>query len=96
MERFAFSVADFCASRCISRAKFYELLAAGLAPQSFTVGSRRLISAEAAKDWRARMEHEAHARNLAGLGQTTSARISNAIPASGVDSEWPGKQREAK
>ena len=96
MERFAFSVADFCASHCISRAKFYELLASGLAPQTFAVGSRRLISAEAAKDWRARMEHEAHAKNLAGLGLTTSARISHAKPVSGVDSEWPRKQQEAK
>jgi hypothetical protein len=50
------SVAEFCSAHRISRAKFYQLLGEGLAPASFFVGRRRLITQEAAGQWRTQME----------------------------------------
>lgn len=56
MDQLAFDVSSFCSHHGISRAKFYQLLQQGLAPKTFRVGRRRLVSAEAAKAWRAEME----------------------------------------
>jgi len=56
VNQLVFSVADFCTLHAISRAKFYQLLDAGLAPATFFVGRRRLITLEAARDWRLKME----------------------------------------
>jgi predicted DNA-binding transcriptional regulator AlpA len=52
----AFSVPEFCSAHRISRAMYYLLARDGRAPRHFKVGRRRLISAEAAADWRRRME----------------------------------------
>lgn len=54
-----FSVDEWCQLSGISRTRFYELMAEGLAPKSFKVGKRRLISAEAAAAWTAQMEANA-------------------------------------
>lgn len=51
-----FNVAAFCAAHDISRAKFYHLLKIGQGPRVMKVGSRTLISHEAAADWRREME----------------------------------------
>jgi hypothetical protein len=60
MERFseldAFSVAEFCQRHGICRAGYYNLRREGLAPKSFKVGRRRLISKESAAEWRSKME----------------------------------------
>ena len=48
----------FCETHSISRASFYNLLKSGKAPKIMKVGSRTLISAEAAAAWRVRMEAE--------------------------------------
>jgi hypothetical protein len=54
----AFSIQQFCNTHSISRAKFYLLLKEGLAPKLMCVGRRRLISVEAAAEWRKKMEAE--------------------------------------
>lgn len=54
-----FSVPEFCASHSISRGHFYRLMKDGMAPAIIKVGKRTLISAEAAADWRRRMEQAA-------------------------------------
>jgi predicted DNA-binding transcriptional regulator AlpA len=60
MEKLAYSVSEFCALHGISRSAFYKSLNAGLAPKLMRVGSRILISREAAAEWRrAREQAEA-------------------------------------
>ncbi len=51
-----YTVAQFCNSHHISRSMFYKLLKQGQGPRRMVVGRRRLISNEAAADWRQRME----------------------------------------
>jgi hypothetical protein len=48
----AYTVNEFCAAHRISRAKLYQLWAAGLGPRFMHVGTKRIISIEAAADWR--------------------------------------------
>jgi predicted DNA-binding transcriptional regulator AlpA len=61
VETNAFSIEQFCQSHGISRAKFYLLRAENRAPREMKVGTRTLISVEAAEAWRRRMEAETHA-----------------------------------
>jgi hypothetical protein len=55
----AFSIDEFCAGHGISRAMFYVLKKTGKAPVEMKVGTRVLISIEAAAAWRRQMEVEA-------------------------------------
>jgi hypothetical protein len=48
----AFTVAEFCLAHKISQAFYYELKRAGLGPREMVLGRRRIISGEAAADWR--------------------------------------------
>ena len=59
--RKAFSIDEFCAAHGISRAMYYLLAKAGKAPRTMCVGARRLISEEAASDWRRLMETDGKA-----------------------------------
>jgi hypothetical protein len=52
----AFSVNEFCEMHRISRAYFYKILKMGLGPRIMTVGGRKLVSHEAAADWRRERE----------------------------------------
>jgi len=52
----AFSVLEFCDAYRISKARYYELKAKGLAPVEMIVGRRRIISHEAAERWRRQRE----------------------------------------
>jgi predicted DNA-binding transcriptional regulator AlpA len=52
----AYSIEEFCKSHRISRGTFYNLLKAGHAPTIMKVGARTLVSAEAAAEWRRKME----------------------------------------
>ena len=52
----AFSIPEFCRRHGISRAHFYNLSKSGHGPALMRVGRRTLISAEAAAEWRRRME----------------------------------------
>ena len=52
------TVPAFCADNSLSRSLFYRLVKEGRGPRLAKVGRRTLISAEAAAEWRARMERE--------------------------------------
>ena len=52
----AFTVHEFCAAHRISRALFYLLVRDGNGPRLLKAGRRTLVTAEAATDWRRRME----------------------------------------
>ena len=56
------SVAEFCKAHGISCAHFYNLKKRGLAPKTLVLGRRRLVSQEAAAEWRRRMEASANER----------------------------------
>jgi hypothetical protein len=57
VERAAYTIEEFCeAHGGFSRAHFFNLRAAGLGPREMCVGRRRLISKEAAEDWRRQRE----------------------------------------
>jgi predicted DNA-binding transcriptional regulator AlpA len=53
------SIAGFCARQSISRAHFYNLQKQGKAPRVAHVGSRRIITPEAERDWGREREAEA-------------------------------------
>jgi predicted DNA-binding transcriptional regulator AlpA len=52
------SVPVFLAEHGISRSLFYRLVNEGRGPRLTKIGGRTLITAEAATEWRARMERE--------------------------------------
>lgn len=52
----AFTIDEFCHAHRISRAHFYNLQKDGTAPRTMRLGSRVLISAESAADWRRERE----------------------------------------
>jgi hypothetical protein len=54
----AYTVDEFCREHRISRGTFYNLLKYGCAPRLMKVGSRTLVSSEAAADWRRLMEQQ--------------------------------------
>ena len=56
MHKESYSVTEFCHAHGLCRATFYNLRRQGLAPRSFTVGKRRLISQEASAEWRKQLE----------------------------------------
>lgn len=58
-----FTVNSFCEAHCISRTHLYSLDKAGQGPRRMKVGRRVLISAEAARDWRAEMERPARSNS---------------------------------
>jgi hypothetical protein len=53
----AYSVDEFCARHRISPQLFYKLKPQGLMPATFNVGTRVLISREAAAAWRREREN---------------------------------------
>jgi len=59
MDAPAQTIEEFCHSYRICRATFYNLLKDGRGPRVMKVGSRTLVSAEAAADWRRQMEEPA-------------------------------------
>lgn len=50
------SIEEFCARHRISKQFYYKLRAEGRGPTEIRLGSRVLISKEAAEDWRRRMQ----------------------------------------
>jgi hypothetical protein len=57
-----YTVAEFCAAHKLSRSKLYQLWRSGIGPRSVKIGSKNLITAEAACAWR--RELEAKTNNL--------------------------------
>jgi transposase-like protein len=51
-----YSVTEFCREHGISRGLFYRLIRDGLGPRLAKAGRRTLITAEAAAEWRHRIE----------------------------------------
>jgi hypothetical protein len=62
MHAAVYSIAEFCRSHGVSRAFFYTLMKRGEGPTVMKVGKRTLVSEEAARDWRRRMETAADAQ----------------------------------
>lgn len=56
MTVFATSIKDFCTQHGISKNLFYKLEREGCAPKTINLGKRRLITAEAATEWRMSMQ----------------------------------------
>jgi excisionase family DNA binding protein len=59
MEKDSFSIQEFCVRHGISRSAFYKAIDAGQAPRLMRVGSRVMISKEAAEAWRREREQPA-------------------------------------
>jgi predicted DNA-binding transcriptional regulator AlpA len=55
-ERAAYTFPEFCATYRVSRSAVYKMWAAGTGPRVMRLGAKILISAEAAEDWRRRLE----------------------------------------
>ena len=55
------TIPQFCADHNISRTHLYALIKDGKGPRLMKLGRRTLVTAEAAADWRARMEAETSA-----------------------------------
>src|SRR5262249_48711920 len=55
----AFSIRQFCKAHAISEDMFYKMKREKWGPTTMKVGSRTLISVEAAAAWRRRQEHPA-------------------------------------
>ena len=60
----AYSVEEFCARHRISPQLFYKLKPKGLMPVTFNVGTRVLISKEAAAAWRRAREAATQAESV--------------------------------
>lgn len=58
----AFSLAKFCRRHGISLQMYYKIAQQGLAPETFSIGTRVLVSKEAAARWRAKRERAAKAK----------------------------------
>jgi predicted DNA-binding transcriptional regulator AlpA len=56
VERATFTVNEFCATHHISRAKLYCMWNTGTGPRRMKIGTKNLISVEAAADWRRERE----------------------------------------
>ena len=56
--RAAYTISEFCEAHRISRATYYNLKSAGTGPREMAVGTRRIVTFEAAAEWRAVMEAE--------------------------------------
>jgi hypothetical protein len=56
-QKLAYWIDEFCMLHGFSRAQYYVLRRAGLGPVEMCVGSRRLISVEAAAAWRREREN---------------------------------------
>ena len=55
----AYSFQEFCRLHSISRAFLYKLIKSGRGPKVLKIGTRSLITDEAAADWRRMMEDAA-------------------------------------
>jgi hypothetical protein len=71
VEKFAFSIDEFCAAHDLCRASFYNAVRRGEGPRVMLVGGRRLISIEAAAEWR-REREVAAAEACAPRGDTSA------------------------
>ena len=59
LEKFAFSIREFCEAHSISIAMFYLMQQRGEGPATMQVGTHQRISREAAERWRRQRENPA-------------------------------------
>jgi hypothetical protein len=57
----SYTIDQWCRNRKVSRAMFYVLAEKGLAPRTHYIGSKRLVSDQADREWLAAREAEAAA-----------------------------------
>jgi hypothetical protein len=50
--RAAYTVSEFCDAHRISRSKLYQLWSADLGPRFIQIGTKKIITTEAAANWR--------------------------------------------
>jgi hypothetical protein len=60
----SFSILEWCQHRGICPATFYNRRRYGEMPTTLTIGRRRIITAEADKEWRLRMEQRAASASI--------------------------------
>lgn len=60
--RAAYTVSEFCDAHRVSRSKLYQLWAAGVGPRFIQIGTKKIITIEAARDWRRSGEQAAAQR----------------------------------
>jgi len=83
----ALTVAEFSQAHGFGRNRFYTLQREGLAPRTFRIGKRVMISVEAARDWREMMERRTaelqaqHAASVPPDKATTQALAQQAAQA---------------
>jgi hypothetical protein len=58
----AYTIQEFCHAHRLSRSKLYQMWDEGIGPRWMYVGTKRLISDEAAADWRREREQAAAAK----------------------------------
>jgi hypothetical protein len=75
----AYTIATFCVAHDISESFYHKLKSQGRAPREMHVGTRVLISYEAAADWRAAREAETSAALSSTTNDTTNNDIESAI-----------------
>src|SRR6266702_4306432 len=68
----AYTIATFCVAHDISESFYHKLKSQGCAPREMHVGTRVLISYEAAADWRAAREAETSAALSSTTNNTTN------------------------
>jgi hypothetical protein len=61
-----YTIPTFCTAHNLSQAFYYKLKSQGLGPVEMKVGSRRLVSFEAAAEWRREREADEDQQNPAG------------------------------
>jgi hypothetical protein len=74
----AMSIREFCALHGISEDMFYKMQREGWGPATMKVGSRTLISHEAAADWRREREAAAEHRRKAAAGTDVTVTTATA------------------
>jgi hypothetical protein len=55
-DRAAYTIDEWCAAHRLSRRKYYDLVEQGISPRIMRIGTRVLVSVEAAAAWRAERE----------------------------------------
>jgi hypothetical protein len=68
-DRAAYTIGEFCDAHRVSRSKLYQLWAAGAGPRFMQIGAKRIITVEAAADFRRDLEVASH---IGGYDDSTS------------------------
>jgi len=64
MDQLVFTIAEFCTTHRVSRTALYEEMKRGAGPRHFKIGTKVLITTEAAAAWRAEREAAAQKQTV--------------------------------